>query len=88
MGRMSVGRFPNRAAALDYLVEKYGRKDAPAEYKIFERDTSLVTFTFVKDFGQGRQGPVSYTGNGPDLTTAIAALFVQLGDEAALTEET
>lgn len=88
MGRMSVGRFPDRAAALDFLVEKYSTKDTPAKYNILEKGVSRVSLFFDRDFGNGRFGEVGYVGNGADLTSAIEDLFKQLGDEAALTEET
>jgi hypothetical protein len=74
---MTIGRFPDRAAALDFLVEKYSSEDHRARYVLSERDTARVVFTFIGDLGK-RKGEIVYVGNGEDLTAAIKDLFKQL----------
>jgi hypothetical protein len=80
MSRMQVGRFQDRAAALNYLVEKFSTEKHNARYVIRETDISHVSFTFMKEFERGKKGEVTYGGNGADLSEAIADLFTQLGE--------
>jgi len=75
---MAVGRFSNRAEALDFLVEKFSTKEHPARYSLLERETARVTLNFMKEFGHGKKGEVQYVGNGADLSAAIVDLFKHL----------
>jgi hypothetical protein len=81
MGRMQVGRFENRAAALDFLVEKYSTERFVARYSITESVTASVAFRFRKKFPEGSEGEVQYVGSGINVSTAIADLFKQLGED-------
>lgn len=80
-GRLQVGRFPNRAAALDHLVAEYSTREHPAHYTLRDFDGSArVVFTFYREFKKGQWGEVQYVGNGTDLSEAIRNLFESLGD--------
>lgn len=82
MGRMGVGRFPDRAAALDYLVEKYSTKEVPARYTIQDSGSSCrAVLNFEREFAKGKLGEVTYSGNGADLSAAVVDLFKQLGED-------
>jgi hypothetical protein len=81
MGRMQVGRFENRAAALDFLVEKYSIKKFPARYSITESVTASVSFRFLKTFPGDKQGEVQHVGNGLTVSAAIVDLFQQLSED-------
>ena len=95
MGRMQVGRFNDRAAALDFLVAKYiGNADAVAKLKAHVGEDELVgyavrekeghaarvLFAYDKEFRPGQHGMVTEIGNGADLTAAIVDLFARLGE--------
>lgn len=80
-GRLQVGRFPNRAAALDHLVAEYSTKAHAARYTLQETDgVARVVFAFHREFKKGQWGEVQYVGNGTDLSEAIRNLFESLGD--------
>jgi hypothetical protein len=78
MGRMQVGRFSNRADALDYLVARYSTKRVEAKYILRDGDVATVIFSFEQEFDKGKRGVVQYSGNGGDLSAAIADLFSRL----------
>lgn len=80
VSRMKVGKYPTRAAALDFLVEKYSTKEVRARYVLKDADIACVVFTFERDFGGGKKGEVGYTGNGADLSEAIRDLYDHLGE--------
>lgn len=83
MGRMAVGRFPDRAAALDFLVAKLSTKDHPARYSLREEGTARVVFAYWTKFGNDLEGEAQEIGNGADLSAAIVDLFgkLKLSDE-------
>jgi hypothetical protein len=82
MGRMQVGRFENRAAALDFLVEKYSIKKFPATYAVVEQGpVSTASLRFLKKFPDDLEGEVRIVGHGTNLSAAIADLFKQLKED-------
>lgn len=98
MGRMQVGRFSNRAEAIDFLVTKFPLRDEErkqldpserdeAQYVVREREgQSALVFKHSRQLSNGKFGIAQYMGTGSDLSEAIVDLFKQLGVEKELEE--